>query len=146
MEAMCGLTSRRKRSDRGAAAVEFAIVLPIFLMLVFGAIDFGYYLYVTEIVTNAAREGARAGSVVALGVGQDAVASKTASDTTKSYLTNAGLTKTATINAQTTGAGTDLSVDVAVSYPVGSLSGFFGTGAKVALPANTTAHAVMRWQ
>ncbi len=44
---------------RGAAALEFALVLPILLMLVFGTIDFGYMINRTTMLNNAAREGAR---------------------------------------------------------------------------------------
>jgi Flp pilus assembly protein TadG len=45
--------------DTGAAAVEFALVLPILLLLIFGIVDFGR-LYFTQItLTDAAREGAR---------------------------------------------------------------------------------------
>lgn len=46
-------------SRRGAALVETALVLPIFLMLIFGIIEFGRALMVSNMVTNAAREGAR---------------------------------------------------------------------------------------
>ena len=45
--------------DSGAAAVEFALVLPVLLLLLFGIIDFGR-LYFTQItLTDAAREGVR---------------------------------------------------------------------------------------
>jgi len=47
------------RNRRGAAMVETAIVLPIFLILVLGIIEFGRALMVANMVTNAAREGAR---------------------------------------------------------------------------------------
>lgn len=43
---------------RGAAAVEFAIILPVFLTLVLGCVDFGRFAYSYIAVTNAAREGA----------------------------------------------------------------------------------------
>lgn len=48
-----------KRSRRGQALVEFALVLPIFTVLLFGTLDFGYLLYSQMTVINAAREGAR---------------------------------------------------------------------------------------
>ena len=50
-------------SDRGSAAVEFALVLPLLVMLLFGIIQFGfvYNAYIT--VTHAAREGARMAAV-----------------------------------------------------------------------------------
>jgi hypothetical protein len=49
-----------KRDKRcGAALVEMAIVLPVFLMVVWGIIEFGRGMMVANMVTNAAREGAR---------------------------------------------------------------------------------------
>jgi Flp pilus assembly protein TadG len=51
-----GSTQRRRR---GAALVEMALVLPIFMMVVLGIIEFGRALWVGNMVTNAAREGAR---------------------------------------------------------------------------------------
>jgi Flp pilus assembly pilin Flp len=47
-------------SDRGAAAVEFALLLPLLLLIVFGIIDFGRALNTQITLTQAAREGARA--------------------------------------------------------------------------------------
>ncbi len=45
--------------------MEFALVLPIFLLLIFAVIDGGRYVYVNSTLSNAAREGARLGSVEA---------------------------------------------------------------------------------
>ncbi len=50
---------RKKR--RGAAAVEFAVVAPVFLLLVFGMIEYGRMVMVQQVITNASREGARCG-------------------------------------------------------------------------------------
>ena len=50
-------------NQRGAVALEFALLLPVFLMILFVIIEFGRMMYGREIVTNAAREGARAGIV-----------------------------------------------------------------------------------
>jgi Flp pilus assembly protein TadG len=44
----------------GAAAVEFALVLPLFFLLIMGMIEVGRGLMVQQILTNASREGARA--------------------------------------------------------------------------------------
>lgn len=57
------LSARARRTDRGAAAVEFALVLPILAALVFGIINFGYVLTVRQAVSQAADEGARAAAV-----------------------------------------------------------------------------------
>jgi Flp pilus assembly protein TadG len=53
---------RLVRGEGGGVAVEFAIVLPILMLLVFGIIDFGHAWYIKQVVTNASREGARYGT------------------------------------------------------------------------------------
>jgi TadE-like protein len=61
----CRFWSDAKRGlngERGAVAVEFAIILPVLMLLVFGIIDFGHAWYMKQIIINASREGARYGS------------------------------------------------------------------------------------
>lgn len=53
----------RRRDERGAAAVEFALVLPILLLLVFGIISYGYMLSFRGSMSQAAAEGAREAAV-----------------------------------------------------------------------------------
>ena len=53
----------RRRTDRGAAAVEFALVLIPLIWIVFGIIDYGFMLSFRQQVSQAADEGARAGAV-----------------------------------------------------------------------------------
>jgi Flp pilus assembly protein TadG len=53
----------RRLDERGAAAAEFALLLPVLLTILFGIIEFGMIMYGREVVTNASREGARAGIV-----------------------------------------------------------------------------------
>ncbi len=48
---------------RGAVAVEFALTLPLLLILLFGIVEFGVMMYDQAVITNAAREGARWGAV-----------------------------------------------------------------------------------
>jgi Flp pilus assembly protein TadG len=50
---------RRFRSERGAELVEFALVFPLLLLVTLGIIDFGLLFQRYEVLTNAAREGAR---------------------------------------------------------------------------------------
>ena len=50
---------RRRRRNSGQSLVEFALVLPVFLLLLGGIIDFGFMFYSRITVINAAREGAR---------------------------------------------------------------------------------------
>lgn len=54
-------TGRRSRRSRGQSLVEFALVVPVFLMIAFGTIDFGLAFDSSLTITNAAREGARYG-------------------------------------------------------------------------------------
>jgi Flp pilus assembly protein TadG len=50
---------RRRRARRGAAVTEFAIVAPIFFLMVVGFIEFGRALMVQQVLINASRVGAR---------------------------------------------------------------------------------------
>jgi Flp pilus assembly protein TadG len=53
----------RRRRRGGQSLVEFAVVLPVFLLILAGILDFGLGLYSQMTVINAAREGARLGIV-----------------------------------------------------------------------------------
>ena len=48
-----------RRSERGTAVVEFALVLPLLLMFLFGIMEFGRIMMVNHTLNNAARAGAR---------------------------------------------------------------------------------------
>lgn len=58
---------RRTRDARGAAAVEFALILPILLLLVFGIIAYGFMLSFRQGISQGAAEGARAAAVLQTG-------------------------------------------------------------------------------
>jgi Flp pilus assembly protein TadG len=80
-------THARLRSETGASAVEFALLLPLLMMILFGIIEFGFALYRQAVLTNASREGARLGivqSIPAITTGQINAAVDT-------YLTPAGI-------------------------------------------------------
>ncbi len=47
------------RCERGQGLAEFALVLPVAMLLVVGALEFGRFLMVRQVVVTAAREGAR---------------------------------------------------------------------------------------
>jgi hypothetical protein len=49
----------RRRDERGQTLVELALILPIFLMLLVGIFDLGHVVWTNDLVSNAAREGAR---------------------------------------------------------------------------------------
>jgi Flp pilus assembly protein TadG len=49
----------RLKSERGAELIEFALVLPLLMLIVLGIADFGFLFQRMQVMTNAAREGAR---------------------------------------------------------------------------------------
>jgi hypothetical protein len=51
--------SRRREAHRGQTLVEFALVLPLLVLILVGIFDFGRAIYAYNTVSNAAREGAR---------------------------------------------------------------------------------------
>ncbi len=53
-----------QKKQKGVAAVEFALILPIMLAIVFGIVEFSLGLYDKSVLTNAVREGARYGIVL----------------------------------------------------------------------------------
>lgn len=59
--------ARRRDHGRGAAAVEFALVVPIFLALLFGIISYGMMLSVRQGISQATAEGARVYAVAPSG-------------------------------------------------------------------------------
>lgn len=54
---------KRRRSERGFAAVEFGLILPVLVLFCFGTVEFGLLMYNKQVLTNASREGARSGIV-----------------------------------------------------------------------------------
>ena len=53
------LATKTKRQRKGATVVEMAVVVTIFVMLLFGILEYCMIIYHTNVVENAAREGAR---------------------------------------------------------------------------------------
>jgi len=59
----------RRQQERGQSLVEFAVVLPIFLLVVFGLVDVGRLVYTNATLSQAAREGARLAAAEASWIG-----------------------------------------------------------------------------
>lgn len=109
--------------DRGASAVEFALVLPILLLLVIGILEFGRAYHVQTTLSNAARDGVR---VMAL---QDsAAAAKTQVRESASTLDikNNWITVEVEPSSACSGAGSvpNSTASVTIEYPLSLLSGF----------------------
>ena len=62
--------ARRARGDRGAAIIEFALLLPVLILLLFGTIQFGIAYNRKQGLHAAAREGARVASLPTTTSGQ----------------------------------------------------------------------------
>jgi Flp pilus assembly protein TadG len=126
----------RFRHQEGAGVVEFAIIAPLFAMLLFGLVEFGLAMYEKGVVTNASREGARFGVVYSTPRKTQAeIVTKV-----QEYLTKSGFTTPATINV--TGAqgasGNPLSVTVTYPYNFQVLPNFVaGLTGSMNLNANT---------
>ena len=118
------LTGRNRRNgEKGQNLVEFAMVVPIFLILVFAIVDFGMGFHAWITVTNAAREGARIGAV-----GADSATIEARVVDTASSLVEEDLNVTV-VNAQGT-PGEAVSVDVEYDYdlitPLSNVLGLLG--------------------
>jgi Flp pilus assembly protein TadG len=113
----------RCQGENGVMAVESALLLPILITLVAGAIEFGFALYFQEVITNASREAARAGIVI----GDPRPTDGEIRSVALAYLTNFGVSCEASC-ILVTGAqgdtGADLTVGVEVPYRFAILSGF----------------------
>lgn len=149
------------KGQRGASIVEFAIVLPLLLLLVFGIIEFGLLLYNKAMVTNASREGARAGIVYRENppgtysplslTGPSSIETVVKSYTSMNLVTFASGTTTPTITGTscvTALRGGDLTVTVAYPYTFLVFDGIAKLIGSGALPGTITlsAETVMRCQ
>jgi Flp pilus assembly protein TadG len=136
-----------RNRQRGAAAVEFALVFPVLLLVVLGAIDWGWFFFIDQLVTNCAREGARAGTLLPPKPSSTDGAAETAAERAgnlfleKVKLIPPGFNSTYVDATAITVDGED-AIQVVVTFPVGSLTGFLSN----VMPANARATAVMRWQ
>jgi Flp pilus assembly protein TadG len=106
----------QRRADSGQSLVELGILVPVFVVILVGVLDFGRILMVRHIITNAAREGARVASVA------DQYSSSPL-ETTRSYLERGGLSLSqATITITGANAPSGQPTTVTVSYQVTSLA------------------------
>src|SRR5947208_7919195 len=117
MAAVIRALRRARAAESGAELIEFAIALPILLLVLTGILDFAIMFQRYQVVSNAAREGARV--AILPDFTADAVKTRV-----KNYLSASGLTATApdptvTFSTMALGAGapTVNVVKVVVKYP-----------------------------
>ena len=147
---------KKARNEGGGSLIEFAIILPLLLIFLFGIIESGLVLYNKAVITNASREGARYGIVAHTprrtnseielavlkycedrlisvgGEGNPTVIANT-------YDTNA--------NGNNTDFGDDLEVQVNWSYPFLALPNLLDLlGSGFDNPINLSAKTVMKYE
>jgi Flp pilus assembly protein TadG len=120
----------RTRS-RGAASVEFAILLPVFMAMLLGIVEYGWVFYQEFNVASAVREGVRAGVTVRQSASPDPVATAVARTTRAMQDLGVDITG-ATIAATYTGAAPTRSLNVRMTMPYVRLTGFVPTPANLA--------------
>ncbi len=125
-------------SEAAQTLVEFSLVLPMFLILIFALVDFGRAFFSWQIVTNAAREGARAGAVQSDAATIDTKiyesfcsswpdASSCALDTSK-----VSITKTNVQGARGSEVTVAMSFDFDYATPIGPMLALIGGGSLAA--------------
>ncbi len=125
-----------RNRQRGVAAIEFGLVLPILCLLIFGLIDYGYWFMIDLAATNAVREGARAATTLA---GPCSTGSALGISTINTYISNtglAGLTVAPACACTTVASGPQYQCSVVINFqrltgyslvPMPSAGGGFGS-------------------
>lgn len=119
------LNTRRKR--RGASTVEFAVVIPVFFIFVFGIVELGRGMMVTHLLGNAARDGCRVGIIA--GETTSTVASKVTSKLSSQGINGATTTvlvNDANVDVSSANSGDVITVNVTV--PASNITWLPGAG------------------
>lgn len=135
----------RTRSQRGAALIEMAVTLPLLLLVTMGAVEFGRAYQYWQVLTNAAREGARI--AVLPGVNDDAVKDRVTTYMTAGRLNTPGAATITVTRNTALGAGT--ASTVVVDYPftfimLQPVAQLVAGGGAVGAPLTMRSSAMMR--
>ncbi len=130
MRATRGIVRSCWRSERGVAAIEFALVMPFILLALSGIIQFGFVLFLQSHVAHVARETARR---VAVGEFEQAEAVQFAQDSLLKW----GVTYTVGVTLPDPNDPNDTNIDVQISLPMSQAAlidilGLFQSGALTA--------------
>ena len=131
----------KTKNQRGVAAVEFALILIPLVLLVFGTIEFSTMLYDKAVITNASREGARAGIVYSY---PNRIADGEIVNVVNAYCSDhmislgGNSTVSTTITRSGNGSGDDLTVTVSYVYQFLILPSFIASlGGNINLEGET---------
>jgi len=115
--------ARRPGGERGASAVEFALIVPLLIILVLGIAEFGHAFQVQGTLSAAAREGVRA-----MALQNDRAAARAAVRNATSSLQPSVTDVQIAIPAVCPLTGGPTNVRVTITYRMPYLTGFFGSG------------------
>ncbi|MDQ6840191.1 MAG: pilus assembly protein [Actinomycetota bacterium] len=132
------LRRRVRRDQSGAAMVEFALVVGLFVFILYGLVSFGMDLATKQKVTAAAADGARA----SVGAADFTTAKSQATAVVQSKLGTIGYTPTYVSYVDTLGcASPALCIQVTIVYDLPA-----SPGLGLVVPAHTTASAVVQYK
>ncbi len=124
---------RAQARDRGASAVEFALVAPVLILMLLGIIAFGHAFHVQSVLSNAARDGVRVMALTDSPADARATTVSSAAPAANVSPSHITITPTSCSAADTSGPGT---ATLTISYPMELLG--LGT------PINLTSKGTMR--
>jgi Flp pilus assembly protein TadG len=106
-------------SEKGASTVEFAMILPFLLVILFGIMEFGMLLFDKAIITNASREAARSAIAYKSSKLTTQQIQAIASNYTSNYLisSQSGTLSTITVTPSPTPTSSGTPITVTVTYP-----------------------------
>ncbi len=140
------IAGRLRKTEAGQALVEFTLILPIFLLLLFAIVDFGRGFYTWVLVTNAAREGARMAAVQS---DASTIDQRIYDSFCDNYPSSCGLdpaklsiSKTNVQGSRGSAVQIDLSYDFQFATPIGGILNIV-SGGNLTAPT-ITAHSSMR--
>lgn len=141
------ISMTRPRHERGQSLVEMALALPILLLVIGGIVDFGLLFQRYEVITNAAREGARI--AVLPGYTDDSVVASRVAAYVQEGLDDADAAPTTAVTRNVAVGGGVNAVRVEVSLPydyiiLGPIMGLFGGGGDGWTTITLTARSTMR--
>ena len=140
---------RLRRDQRGAALLEMAFTLPLLLLISVGIFEFGRAFEVWQVLTNAAREGARVAVLPGI---SDAMVTARVQQYANAGVLDVGVTPTVTVQRDSTisyGSGTASGSKVTVTYPfkfivLQDVARLIVNGSTVGAPFTMAASATMR--
>ncbi len=140
---------RLRRDQRGAALLEMAFTLPLLLLISVSIFEFGRAFEVWQVLTNAAREGARVAVLPGI---SDAMVTARVQQYANAGVLDVGVTPTVTIKRDSTisyGSGTASGSKVTVTYPfkfivLQDVVRLIVNGSTVGAPFTMAASATMR--